>query len=138
VSIGTALLAARRPHRGTVTLAALAAAVTFPFAVAASVLEVAPHAFEVPQHVCPFCLLRGDALGLGYPLFGAIFLAFVWGVGAGVSALVARGKAPREALPTFARERLHRAAIAWGVALAAGILPVVRYAIVSGGGSLFP
>jgi hypothetical protein len=138
VSIGAALLAARRPGRSAVTLAAAAAAIAFPFAVAASVLEVAPFAFEVPQHVCPFCLLRADVYGIGYILFGAIFLAFVWGVGAGMSALLARGAAARQALPRFAKERLERTAVAWGVALAVGALPVVRYAIVSGGGSLFP
>jgi hypothetical protein len=104
---------------------------------AASVLEVAPHAFEVPQHVCPFCLLRSDVLGIGYPLFGAIFLAVVWGVGAGACGLLARGPAAAAAFAPFAKSRLVREAVAWGVALVLGAAPIVRYAIVAGGAPLF-
>src|SRR4029079_17871557 len=78
VSIAAALFAARAPTERRVVIAAFATLLTVPAAVAASVLEVAPHAFEVPQHVCPFCLLRSDVFAIGYPLYGALFLATVW------------------------------------------------------------
>jgi hypothetical protein len=137
VAIAVAVLASRSPTKPRVAAAAIATLVALPVALAATVLEVAPHAFEVPHHVCPFCLLRADVLAIGYPLFGAIFLAAVWALGAGASALLARGQASRDALAPFARRALRRGAVAWAVALAVAVAPVVRFAYVSGGASLF-
>jgi len=137
LSIGVALFAARSPTK--VRLAAFGAVslLSLPAALAASVLEVAPHVFEVPHHVCPFCLLRSDAYAIGYPLFGALFLAVVWAVGAAASAVLSRSAAARDALAAFARPRVLGSAVAWALALALGVLPVARYAIISGGASLF-
>jgi len=139
-AIAAALFAARSPTKARVAVAGAASLLALPAAVAASVLEVAPHAFEVPSHVCPFCLLRSDVLAIGYPLYGAIFLAVVWGGGAAASALLARGSADdsmQDTLAPFAKRRLVRVAIAWALALALGVVPVARFAIVSGGASLF-
>lgn len=142
VAVGATLvcaaLAARRPERGRVVLAGALSLAAFPFAVAAVMLEVAPHAFEVPQHVCPFCLLKPDVLGLGYPLFGAMFVAVVWAAGAAMSALLARGEAARKALGPFAKERLVASGYAWGAVLFFGVAPIVRYAWVTGFTPLFP
>lgn len=136
-SIAFALMAARAPTKARIMAAAVVTLLTLPAAVAASVLEVAPHAFEVPHHVCPFCLLRSDVLAIGYPLYGALFLATTWGAGAGLSAVLARGAAARDALAPFARGVLRRGAVAWALALALAIAPVARFALVSGGASLF-
>lgn len=136
-AIGVALFASRAPTKVRVAAAGAVSLVALPLALAASVLEVAPHAFEVPHHVCPFCLLRADVLAIGYPLFGALFVAAVSALGAGASALLARGEASRAALGPFARRALRRGAIAWGVALAVAVAPVARYAIVADGASLF-
>ena len=138
VSIVLALVAIRRTRVPTVIAAALASLIALPFALAAAVLEVAPHVFEVPQHVCPFCLLRPSVFGIGYPLFGAILLAAMWALGAGLGALLARTDASRAALNDFARDRFLREAIAWSAALLIGAMPVVRYAILTSGASLFP
>jgi hypothetical protein len=138
LSIGAALFAARSPTRVRVAAAGVVTLLAIPAALAASVLEVAPHAFEVPQHVCPFCLLRSDVLAIGYPLYGALLLAAIWAGGAVASALLARGDAPRAALAPFARLRLTRGAIAWGLALAVGVAPLIRYSIVASGAPLFP
>jgi len=137
LSIGLGLLAARRPSRLAVVVAGIASIVTLPAALAASVLEVAPHAFEIPTHVCPFCLLKADVFGIGYPLFGAIFVATAWAGGAAVSAGLARTESTREALARFAPPRLRVGAVAWALAFAVGLAPIVRYAIVGGGASLF-
>lgn len=136
-SIAAALLAARSPTKARITVAGVVTLCSLPAAIAASVLEVAPHAFEVPHHVCPFCLLRSDVLAIGYPLYGALFLATTWGVGAGLSAVLARGAAARDALAPFARVVLRRGAIAWALALVIAIAPIARFALVSGGASLF-
>lgn len=136
-AIGAALFASRRPERPRVALASSATLAALPLALGATVLEVAPYVYEVPGHLCPFCLLKADAWFLGYPLFGATFLALVWGVGAGVAALVARGPSADAAFVDFARSRMRREAIAWGAALALGVLPVALYTIQSPGASLF-
>ena len=136
-SVAVALFASRRPRRAPVVLAGALSALAFPLALAASVLEVAPHAFEVPQHVCPFCLLKSHVGFIGYPLFGLLLLAVVWSAGAAASALLARGEAARAAFGDFARERLRREALAWTFALLVGIAPVARYAIIAGA-PLFP
>ena len=137
VSIGLGLLAARRPTRLAVIGAGVASLLTLPAALAASVLEVAPHAFEIPTHVCPFCLLKADVLGIGYPLFGAIFVATAWAGGAAVSAVLSRTESTREALTRFAPHRLRVGVVAWAAAFVVGLLPIVHYAVVGGGASLF-
>jgi hypothetical protein len=137
LSVVLAILATRRPRAGAIVAAGAASLLAFPFAIAASVLEVAPHAFELPQHVCPFCLLRASVLGLGYPLFGASLLAVTCGLGVALGALLSRTEPSRAALVGFARDRLRREAFAWVAVLLLGALPIVRYAVVTGGASLF-
>ncbi|HVH46099.1 MAG TPA: hypothetical protein VM925_27305 [Labilithrix sp.] len=136
-SIALALLAARSPSRLRVFAAGALSACALPPALAATVLEVAPHAFEVPTHVCPFCLLRSDVFAIGYPLFGALFFATTWACGAAVSAVLSREGSAKAALGAFAARRLRLGAIAWGCALVLGALPILRFAIVAGGASLF-
>lgn len=135
--VGTALLAARRPVGGRVVLAGAFSLLALPFAVGASVLEVAPHAFEAPHHTCPFCLFHADVLGLGYPLFGALYVATVWGLGAAMGALLARGESSKTALALLAPRLLRFEAAAWVLFVAVGAAPVVRYAIVAHGAPLF-
>lgn len=138
ISIAFALAAMRSPTRARILAAGVMSLLTLPAALAASILEVAPHAFEVPTHVCPFCLLKPDVYAIGYPLYLAIFLATAWAGGAAVSALLSRGAASNAALGEFASRRLKLGAVAWACALAIGVIPVVRFAIVSNGASLFP
>jgi hypothetical protein len=141
VAIAVALFTAKNPKRARVAISGAFSIIAMPLAIAAAVLEVAPYAFELPQHVCPFCLLKGDVLAIGYPLFGAILLATMWGGGAMLSAFLARrltDDQSRSIFEPFARARLRREAIAWGVVLVVGAAPIVRYAAITGGGSLFP
>jgi hypothetical protein len=137
LAITAALLARRIPRRAVVGLAGGLALVVAPFALAAVTLEVAPHVYEVPQHLCPFCLFKADAFFIGYPLFGSIFLAVVWGLGAAAGAVVSSGSPARDAFPGFARAQMMGQAAAWALALTLGALPVVVYALTSPGASLF-
>jgi hypothetical protein len=130
--------ASLRPRAAIVAVAAAASIAALPLALGAAILEVAPYAFELPQHSCPFCLLRRDVFGLGYPLFGAIFLAVVWSVGAALGTCVTRSGAMAESVSSFIRGRLRREAVAWLVAFAIGVVPVVRYVLVADGRPLFP
>jgi hypothetical protein len=130
----------RRQEQSTRLIAVVAGAMallTAPLAFGAVTLEVAPHVYEVPQHLCPFCLFKADARFIGYPLFGAIFLALMWGLGAAVGAMVCSGEHARQAFPEFAHSRLTRQALAWGFAVVLGALPVAAYALSSPGASLF-
>lgn len=143
----SALLVARRPTRRSLAWVAGAALLAGASGSAAVVWGVAPHAFETPHHLCPFCLLRFDVHAIGYPLFGALYLGVVWSVGAALGAWLssAPSAAPTESesewnlgLVPFARSRLRRSAVALGLALLLGAGPVVRYAWLSGGTLLFP
>lgn len=132
-----AVLARRRPRPAWVALSGFGTLAVLPLAIAAVVLEVAPHVYQVPDHLCPFCLFKADAYFIGYPLFAAIFLAATWGIGGAAGAWLARGAQTREAFPSFARSRMTWQAVAWGLALVLGALPVVAYAVGTPGASLF-
>jgi hypothetical protein len=133
----TALWAFRSPGRRIVTLAGITALTVVPFAVGAVILEVAPYVYEVPEHLCPFCLFKAEAYFIGYPLFGSVFLASVWGLGGTAAAALAHGERTRAVFPAFARSRMIRGAAAWAVALIVGALPIAMYTIASPGASLF-
>jgi hypothetical protein len=135
--IGLAILCARRPRRALAVITGAIACVALPLGMAAVILQVAPYAFEAPQHHCPFCLLRGDVAYVGYPLFGAMLLGAIWLFGAACSALLARAKTTDE-WTSFASSRFKRGAIAWAVCAAMCVVPIARWAVVSNGASLFP
>lgn len=126
----SAALVARRPTRGRLVPVAATALVAAALGTAAVILGVAPHAFETPHHLCPFCLLRFDVHALGYPLFGAIYLGLVWGLGTALGSWLT--PATFIGLGAFARTRLRRSAVAWTIALVLGVGPVLRYAWLSG------
>lgn len=137
LAVGSSLFAARSPTRARVVFAGGLSLLALPAALAASVLEVAPHVFEVPTHVCPFCLLGADASAIGYPLYGALFFAVTWVFGVASSSVLSRERAAELALGEFASRRLRLGATAWVCALILGAFPVVRYALITDGASLF-
>ncbi len=138
LSLSTAALGvivARRPSRGVARAMGALALSSLPALVAAISITVAPHVYEVPHHRCPYCLLRADAWFIGYGLFGAALVGVSSAVALGLGSLLApRGEA--DVFGAFARRRGVRSAVALGVALSLGALPVVRYLAVSGGASL--
>jgi hypothetical protein len=136
-AIGVALFARRRPARARVGLSGAATLAIVPLAIGAVVLEVAPHVYQVPEHLCPFCLFKADAYFIGYPLLGAIFLAATWGLGGALAAGLSTGTHAREAFPAFARSRMGRQAVAWAFAFILGAVPVLLHAVTSPGASLF-
>jgi len=127
----------RRPSAAAALAVGGASAAAAAFSVPAVLSWVAPHAYETPAHLCPFCLLHADVLGMGWPLFAALFAGTALGLGAGLVGSLERASGE----PTVARALEARlssgAAVSWAVALAVALAPVVRYAIVSGGTPLF-
>ena len=109
----------------------------------AIVTWVAPHAYGTPNHLCPFCLLHGDeALGIGWLLYTALFLAITRSLALGIVSYVRRAaELVPEAKPEVLAPYLARAsagtAIAWMVALLVSLAPWALYALESGGRSLF-
>lgn len=136
-AIGAALIARHRPGRALVGISGAATLAMLPVAVGATVLEVAPHVYQVPEHLCPFCLLKADAYFIGYPLLAAIFLATTWGIGGALAAGLSTGPHARSVFPTFARSLMTRQAFAWTCALVLGSAPVLFDRIASPGASLF-
>jgi hypothetical protein len=123
------------PHqvRRFATWAAVASLFALLLGLAFSVFESAPHAFEVPQHTCPFCLLRADVFGLGYALFPALFFGFVWGISGYFTRICLRGAEDGGAAwATFASARLRKSAIAWACVLLLAGAPLLRYAWLTG------
>lgn len=125
----------RRPSRLFALTAGALATFAAPLAMGAAVLYVAPHVFEVPHHLCPYCLFHREAYFIGYPLFGAIMVGAASGLSAAIGALVTEASRPeaRGFLSGLGRRELS----AFAVVLVLSAAPVLRYAAVSGGGALF-
>lgn len=104
----------------------------------AVLLYVAPHAYETPHHLCPFCLLHADVGGIGWPLFGSVFLGTALGAGAGLVELL-RARAGEPDAVSDLRARLGRwGAFAWTAAVLLAAAPVIRFSLITEGASLFP
>ncbi len=144
LALGAAGLAAllafatwRRPGRAVALVAALVSAIASVLALPAILGYVAPHAYESPHHLCPFCLLHADVGGIGWPLFGALFAAGVLGVAIGIVETQRRA-GEVEHVEGFERRLGGWASALWALTIALAAGPVVRWAVVSGGASLFP
>lgn len=125
--------------RGHVRWVAGLGLLALPLGLAAVVLEVSPHVYEAPHHLCAYCLLRLDALALGYPLVGALLLGTASAAAAGLASIVApRSEDVDGVLEPFARAALGRSSVFFTVFLALALAPVVRFTVLSGGRSLFP
>lgn len=98
---------------------------------------VAPHAYESPEHLCPFCLLDAEGGYIGWPLYAALFAGTALGLAALVSAVMMRRVEEKDAIARTLRTTLLRTAVAWSIALALAVYPAVRFAVVTGGASLF-
>lgn len=137
LAAGAALLLRRRPGRATAILVAASSLAAAVAAVPAVLGVVAPYALATPAHLCPFCLLRAQAGGLGWPLFAALFLGTVAGLGVGMVELQGLPGPAREHARRFQRRLAGWCSLGWISALACGSWPIVRFLIRSGGVSVF-
>jgi hypothetical protein len=136
-AVALALRVRARPSAGASIGVGALSAVAGLASIPAVVWWVAPHAYETPSHLCPFCLLHADVLGIGWPLFALLLAGTALGVSTAVTGALER--ASGEVATARAMEsRLGAAtAIAWSLALALALAPIARWAVVSGGASLF-
>lgn len=63
---------------------AIVSMMMFPLTIAAIVSFICLYVYHLPNHHCPFCLLKGEYGYLGYPLYLSLFAATVTGVATGV------------------------------------------------------
>lgn len=133
-----ALLASRRPTVRRLFASGLASVVALPLGALAVAAVVAPHVFETPTHRCPFCLLRADAGYIGYLLLGAMLFGATRALGMWVSAASLPTLGRAALIERLAPKVLVSAALGWGIALVAGVAPVLRYLALYDGRGLFP
>lgn len=128
--------ARRAAGAATAWTAAIATLVATAAAIPAVLFYVAPHAYETPQHTCPFCLLHADVGGLGWPLFAALFAAAILGTGMGLVQAQRRASGEPEQVAAMQRRLGTLTALSWAAVVLLAALPVVRFALRTGGASL--
>ncbi len=123
----------RRPGRFAAMVGAVLSLLAAMAMVPAVLYFIAPHAYETPRHLCPFCLLHADVGGIGWPLFASVFAGTALGVGMGVVAWQ-RGTGVRGPAREVLRGLGRTGAVLWlsGALLAA--FPVARYWWLTGTG----
>lgn len=137
MSIALFVVAWRRPTALAATATAVLGLGTAALALPAITWWVAPHVYESPAHLCPFCLLHADAGFIGYPLGALVFLAAARGAGLGAFALLSRRSAEHAALAPEAARLARSGALAWAALLTLCALPWAQFAWRTGGASLF-
>lgn len=80
IALGAAYL--RRKHVGLGY--AVASLTMFPLTIAAIISFICLYIYHLPNHHCPFCLLKGEYGYLGYPLYLSLFAGTVTGLATGV------------------------------------------------------
>lgn len=136
-AISASIFAWRRPSRITALAAAILSGLALIAAIPAILWVVAPHAYETPQHLCPFCLLHADVAGIGWPLFSALFGAAICGTALAVVEGQRRASGEPNEIASMQRRLGGWAAVLWISLAVIAAAPIVRYAIVTGGASLF-
>lgn len=127
----------RRPARLSAWLAAASSAAAGALAIPAILWYVAPHAYESPHHLCPFCLLHADVGGIGWPLFTALFVASLTGTSLAVVELQRRAADEPAPIEALQRRLAAWSTAAWLLTIALAVAPVLRWAWIAGGASLF-
>jgi hypothetical protein len=137
VAAATSAAAGRWPRRA-VTLAACGASALASVAVLPAVLGVvAPHVLSTPTHFCPFCLFHVQGGGIGWPLFSAIFVGSVTGMGLGIVELNRASVGDVAPVREMQKSLGCWSAVSWLCALGCGVFPIARYWLQSGGASVF-
>jgi hypothetical protein len=108
-----ALALRRRSSRGRGLSLALAAGAAALGGAAGIVAFVSPYVYELPSHRCPFCLLQAEYRWVGYPLYAALLVGAVAGIGAGSLAMAAPRRSLAERLPGFLGRLALTSAGAW-------------------------
>jgi hypothetical protein len=103
---------------------ALTGGATWLAALAFLVVKVAPYLYELPTHLCPFCMLQGEYHHLGYAFYALWLLLGVAGPGVGLLAPFRARPSLATLVPSLQRRLTVVALGALGtfLALAAGVV----------------
>lgn len=104
--IGVTYYVTARWARTFATLSAL----MLPLSLLALTSWISPYIYELPTHHCPFCMIQADYGYIGYPIYAALFLGSILGMGAGMTGAL-RGLRSMEGGPDAARKHLTLAAL---------------------------
>ncbi|PIE18257.1 MAG: hypothetical protein CSA66_04925 [Proteobacteria bacterium] len=135
VLLGLALALSRRLAGGRLvpTLTALGAVAWAPIAALYTIEELTAYHYQVLHHECPWCLLSSDHGAVGYLIFGALLLAVLEAIAAGLAAATG-ARVPEVAAAATSRAR--RAglivALATLVFLAAAAAPALAWRLEHG------
>lgn len=137
LAITLAAIGRKRPSKRMSLLLASVSLIASLSALPAIVWWVAPHVYETPAHLCPFCLLHSEAFGIGWVLFPAWFIATALGLSSGLLGVLEHPSGEPRTVRHMEAQLSQAAAMAWILVLFVSLAPVARWTIVSGGASLF-
>lgn len=87
-----------RTNKG-VLLFSVAALLHFLLSINALIAFISLYIYELPTHHCPFCLLHQEYGYIGYPMYGAMLISAVAGMGAGIIHPFRTGNSLKEVIP---------------------------------------
>jgi hypothetical protein len=85
-------------------LFSLAALLHFLLAIVALISFISLYIYELPTHHCPFCLLHPEYHAIGYPLYAAMLVSAVCGMGTGIIQPFRTVATLRQVIPAMQRK----------------------------------
>jgi hypothetical protein len=101
LTLATGIVFYRTGRAGYLFSAASVAAMTA--SMHALIAFISPYFYELPTHRCPFCILQKEYGFVGYPLYLALMIGTVAGLGVGATLPFRRVASLKEVLPAFQR-----------------------------------
>ncbi len=110
--------------RGPGSLVAWTAGATWLASLGALVVWIGPYLYELPTHLCPFCMLQGEYHRLGYAFYGLWMLLGIAGLGVGLLEPHRERPSLRAVVPALQRRLTQVALVALGafLGLAGGVV----------------
>ena len=94
-------------------LFSLSSSVLFGVFIVALINYISPYFYELPTHHCPFCILHGEYNFIGYPIYLALLIGGVTGLGIGAISPFSRVKSLQQAIPKIRRELTLICLLSW-------------------------
>jgi hypothetical protein len=99
-------------------LFSLSSSVLFGVFIVALINYISPYFYELPTHHCPFCILHGEYNFIGYPIYLALLIGGVTGLGIGAISPCSSVKSLEQAIPRIRRELTLICLLSWLVLFA--------------------
>jgi len=106
-------------------LFSLSSSVLFGVFIVALINYISPYFYELPTHHCPFCILHGEYNFIGYPIYLALLIGGVTGLGIGAISPFSRVKSLEQTIPRIRRELTLTCLSSWLVLFAISVWGIV-------------